>query len=86
MASTAIPTTTNTVDVLDAETKSLSAPVNESAQPKVIPNDGTGVVGLDPWLEPFQDHLRERYSKAQSWIAKLKETEGGLDKFSKVRT
>ena len=43
-----------------------------------------GVVQLDPWLEPFKDALRTRYSKAESWIKTINETEGGLDKFSKV--
>ncbi|TVY47288.1 1,4-alpha-glucan-branching enzyme [Lachnellula occidentalis] len=48
-----------------------------------LPNDGTGVVQLDPWLAPFKDALRERYSKAQKWIKTLDETEGGLEKFSR---
>lgn len=25
-----------------------------------MPTDGTGLVVLDPWLEPFQDALRTR--------------------------
>ncbi|KAK4100988.1 glycoside hydrolase family 13 protein [Parathielavia hyrcaniae] len=48
-----------------------------------IPKDGTGVLKLDPWLSPFQDTLKRRYSKAQEWITRIKDTEGGLDKFSK---
>ena len=44
---------------------------------------GTGVLQLDPWLEPFQDALKRRYSKAQQWIRILNETEGGLEKFSR---
>jgi len=43
-----------------------------------------GVVKLDPWLSPFQDALKRRFSKTQEWIKQLKDTEGGLDKFSKV--
>jgi hypothetical protein len=43
-----------------------------------------GVVGLDPWLEPFKDSLRSRYSKAEKWIKTINETEGGLEKFSRV--
>ena len=43
-----------------------------------------GVLSIDPWLEPFQDALKRRYSKAQDWIEKINKTEGGLDKFSKV--
>ncbi|KAK0634782.1 alpha-glucan branching enzyme [Bombardia bombarda] len=48
-----------------------------------IPKDGTGVVKLDPWLSPFQDSLKRRYTKAQDWIKKVDETEGGLEKFSR---
>lgn len=44
-----------------------------------------GVIKLDPWLGPFQDALRRRYAAAQEWIKKIEDTEGGLDKFSKVR-
>lgn len=42
-----------------------------------------GVIQLDPWLSPFKDALRSRYSRAQKWIKTIEETEGGLDKFSK---
>lgn len=42
-----------------------------------------GVVQLDPWLSPFKDALRNRYSRAQKWIKTIEETEGGLEKFSK---
>lgn len=48
-----------------------------------IPNDGTGVIKLDPWLSPFQDAFKRRYAKAQEWIDKLDKTEGGVEKFSK---
>ena len=42
-----------------------------------------GVVQLDPWLSPFKDALRSRYSQAQKWMKTINETEGGLDKFSR---
>ncbi|KAL7909904.1 hypothetical protein GGI35DRAFT_468940 [Trichoderma velutinum] len=42
-----------------------------------------GVIQLDPWLAPFGDALKRRYSKAQDWIKVINETEGGFDKFSK---
>lgn len=41
---------------------------------------------MDPWLSPFKEELKKRYSKAQDWIKKIDETEGGLDKFSRVGT
>lgn len=42
-----------------------------------------GVVQLDPWLSPFKDALRARYSHAQKWMKTLDDTEGGLNNFSK---
>ncbi|MCJ1374564.1 alpha-1,4-glucan branching enzyme [Loxospora ochrophaea] len=48
-----------------------------------VPNDGTGVIQLDPWLSPFKDALRSRYSHAQRWIKTINDTEGGLEKFSR---
>ncbi len=73
----------------------------DSAMNGAIPNDGTGaingalesgrkltlpgVVKLDPWLSPFKESLKQRYDKAQGWIKTINETEGGMDKFSRVR-
>ncbi|KAJ5355896.1 Alpha-amylase C-terminal all beta [Penicillium concentricum] len=48
-----------------------------------IPNDGTGVIQLDPWLEPHRDVLKHRYQVVETWAKTINETEGGLDKFSK---
>jgi hypothetical protein len=48
-----------------------------------VPADGTGITQLDPWLSPFRDALRSRYSKAQQWIKTINETEGGMEKFSR---
>lgn len=45
----------------------------------------SGVITLDPWLTPFQESLKRRYSKTQSWIKTIDATEGGLEQFSKVR-
>lgn len=42
-----------------------------------------GVVQLDPWLSPFKDALRSRYSHAQKWIRMIDDTEGGIEKFSR---
>lgn len=47
-------------------------------------NNHPGVVQLDPWLAPFKEPLRHRYSKAQQWIKTINENEGGLEKFSRV--
>jgi len=43
-----------------------------------------GIVQLDPYLEPFEETLKRRYSKAQQWIDSINKHEGGFDKFSKV--
>ncbi|KAH8677509.1 family 13 glycoside hydrolase [Xylariales sp. PMI_506] len=68
--------------VAEASANSLAPNGSAGAAPG-IPNDGTGVVQLDPWLSPFQDALKRRYSKAQEWIKKINDTEGGIDKFSR---
>lgn len=44
-----------------------------------------GVIQLDPWLEPFRDALKQRFQYVESWVKTINETEGGLDKFSRVR-
>ena len=76
--------------------QSENSVLGETAGDKV-PADGTGmasslletkltiagVVQLDPWLSPFRDALRSRYSRAQDWIKTINKTEGGLEKFSK---
>ncbi|CAD6926917.1 unnamed protein product [Tilletia controversa] len=45
--------------------------------------DGTRVISLDPWLEPFAPALKERYSLYQKWLDTINQHEGGLDAFSK---
>lgn len=44
--------------------------------------DGTGVVKVDSWLEPYSDSLRSRYRGFQKWVDTLNQHEGGLAKFS----
>ncbi|KAG6315093.1 hypothetical protein E4U22_008178 [Claviceps purpurea] len=53
-------------------------------KPQDLPQDGTGVVKLDSWLEPFSDALRRRYTKAKEWIKTIDANEGGLETFSRV--
>ncbi|CAG7942356.1 unnamed protein product [Penicillium salamii] len=48
-----------------------------------IPTDGTGVIGLDPWLEPHREVLKSRYQLVEKWAKDINDHEGGLDKFSK---
>lgn len=45
--------------------------------------DGTGVVQLDPWLEPYSAALRHRYSAYLGWVDTINKTEGGLAQFAK---
>ncbi|KAE8168262.1 1,4-alpha-glucan-branching enzyme [Aspergillus tamarii] len=47
------------------------------------PPDGTGVIKLDPWLEPFRDALKQRFNFVEGWVKAINETEGGLETFSK---
>jgi 1,4-alpha-glucan branching enzyme len=45
--------------------------------------DGTGVCLTDPWLSPFVDALKYRYSYYQHWMEKIQQSAGGLDQFSR---
>lgn len=45
--------------------------------------DGTRVISIDPWLEPFAPALRERYALYKKWSDSIKSTEGGLLQFAK---
>ncbi|KAI8594283.1 hypothetical protein EDD21DRAFT_314646, partial [Dissophora ornata] len=44
--------------------------------------DGTGVVALDPWLEPYSDGLRKRYAAYKVWKDRI-DAAGGYEKFSR---
>ena len=44
-------------------------------------NLSTGVIQIDPWLSPFKDALRTRYSMAKKWLDDINRSEGGLDSF-----
>jgi 1,4-alpha-glucan branching enzyme len=44
----------------------------------------SGIVQLDPYLEPFKGALQSRYAKAQQWLKTIDDTEGGIEKFSRV--
>lgn len=62
----------------------MTALVSFSLQGPDINLTPPGVIKLDPWLSPFKESLKKRYSNAQDWIKKIDETEGGLEKFSRV--
>lgn len=47
------------------------------------PSDGTGIIDLDPWLEPFREAIQRRFNYVESWVKTVNEAEGGLEKFSK---
>ncbi|PHH50626.1 1,4-alpha-glucan-branching enzyme [Ceratocystis fimbriata CBS 114723] len=49
-----------------------------------VAKDGSGIISLDPYLEPHRDALKRRYSKAQEWLKKLDATEGGVANFAKA--
>lgn len=44
----------------------------------------TGLIKLDPYLEPFEDALKRRYLRSKDWIKTIDEHEGGLERFSRV--
>ncbi|KAF9974905.1 alpha-1,4-glucan branching enzyme [Actinomortierella ambigua] len=45
-------------------------------------DDGTGVIQLDPWLEPFKPAIAKRYALFKDWKNKI-DHNGGYDKFSR---
>ncbi|PYH77361.1 1,4-alpha-glucan-branching enzyme [Aspergillus uvarum CBS 121591] len=47
------------------------------------PADGTGVIKLDPWLEPHRDALKRRFEFVEHWVKTINDHEGGLEKFSR---
>ncbi|KAL1936534.1 hypothetical protein VTP01DRAFT_668 [Rhizomucor pusillus] len=46
-----------------------------------MPKDGTGLVVLDPWLDPFRDQLKARYARYSEWKSRI-EKEGGYKMFT----
>lgn len=42
-----------------------------------IPNDGTGLLALDPWLEPYSHQLRQRHAHYEALRGRI-EADGGL--------
>ncbi|MBI4581467.1 MAG: alpha amylase C-terminal domain-containing protein [Planctomycetes bacterium] len=45
--------------------------------------DGTGLIKVDPWLEPYADALRHRYRKYREALARCIEAAGSLDAFAR---
>lgn len=63
-----------------------SSPVSEPLKPVTagtLPTDGTALINLDPWLEPFKDVLRKRYSNYRKWADNILLHEGGYDEFTR---
>ncbi|KAE8376919.1 pectin lyase fold/virulence factor [Aspergillus bertholletiae] len=73
----------NKVSYLTEPYQFLPAAGMASSATDSSPPDGTGVIQLDPWLEPFRDALKQRFSFVEGWVKTINETEGGLDTFSK---
>jgi 1,4-alpha-glucan branching enzyme len=44
--------------------------------------DGTGLIDIDPWLEPYANALRHRYRNYQCALRNIESAEGALDNFS----
>ena len=51
-------------------------------QQKAKRTDGTGLIDVDPWLEPYGDRLRHRYQRYQTMLQRIVEAEGSLESFS----
>lgn len=44
--------------------------------------DGTRIISIDPWLEPFADAMRSRYALYEKWAKIIDKYEGGLENFA----
>ncbi|CAG8726671.1 29437_t:CDS:10, partial [Racocetra persica] len=45
--------------------------------------DGTGIIKIDPWLEPFTPVLKRRYATLKKWIQDINQHEKGFDQFTR---
>jgi 1,4-alpha-glucan branching enzyme len=45
--------------------------------------DGTGLIDVDPWLEPYADALRHRYAHYQNTLQRICREGGSLDAFTR---
>ncbi|TWT41860.1 1,4-alpha-glucan branching enzyme GlgB [Phycisphaerae bacterium RAS1] len=56
--------------------------MSKSVQGKVE-SDGTGLIALDPWLEPYADALRRRYARFTAKVAEILRHDGSLAHFAR---
>ncbi|NOX57526.1 MAG: 1,4-alpha-glucan-branching enzyme [Planctomycetes bacterium] len=54
-----------------------------SQSPNQPRTDGTGLIDVDPWLEPYADALRRRFNKYQTTLADIEAAEASLAEFSR---
>lgn len=47
------------------------------------PDDGTGLIALDPWLEPYADDLRARNQRFRDRLQGIVRAEGSLEQFAR---
>ncbi len=45
--------------------------------------DGTALIGIDPWLAPYADRLRQRHLRYREALARIETSEGSLERFSR---
>jgi 1,4-alpha-glucan branching enzyme len=50
---------------------------------KPVRTDGTGLIDVDPWLEPYANALRHRFQNYRTRLAKIEAAEGSLTQFSR---
>ncbi|KAF9162477.1 alpha-1,4-glucan branching enzyme [Actinomortierella ambigua] len=58
-----------------------SSHVHNGTAPEPV-DDGTGVIQLDPWLDPFKAAIVKRYALFKDWKKKIDHA-GGYDKYSR---
>ncbi|CAG8482615.1 12846_t:CDS:10 [Dentiscutata heterogama] len=45
--------------------------------------DGTGIIKVDPWLEPFAPVLKRRHASFKKWAQNINQNEGGFEQFTR---
>lgn len=48
-----------------------------------MPTDGTAIVKLDPWLEPFKGAIKHRFEGYAKLKEQIQKSEGGYERFSR---
>ncbi|OZJ02711.1 1,4-alpha-glucan-branching enzyme [Bifiguratus adelaidae] len=55
----------------------------EPGRTLTLPADGTGITVIDPWLKPFEEPLRHRFSLYKNWRDRIEKDGKGYENFTR---